>query len=68
MGDATFAQGPQRLLVEGVTVVNNETTAAGAFLERDVTVEVTDGRLTLAVGGTAANTAVNYVSFYHAGP
>jgi len=68
VGDAMFAQGPQRVVVEGTTVVNNESTAAGAFLEREATVKVSDGRLSVAIGGTAGFTALDYVSVWSAGP
>jgi hypothetical protein len=63
VGDASYASGPQRLAVEGQVVVNDEATVAGQFLERTARVTVTDGRLTLLVGGAGGYTALDYVSF-----
>jgi hypothetical protein len=42
--------------------VNGETTAAGAFVERSAIVDVTDGRLTIGVGGAAGNSCISYVT------
>lgn len=62
VGDALFDQGPQRVVVEGTEIVSDESTAAGEFLTVSVCVTVADGQLDLEVGGTAANTAINYLT------
>ena len=67
-GDAAFAQGPQRIAVEGSVLIHDESTAAGVFLERQTTVSVTDGRLTLSLGGALGNTCINYVTIQSAAP
>ncbi len=61
VGDASYAQGPQRVIVEGSVVVNNEVTAARQFLEREAVVTVTDGKLSVRIGGGGGLTALNYV-------
>ena len=61
VGDPTFSQGPQRVVVEGTTLVNDETTAAGAHLQRAGLVKVRDGRLTVEIGGTAGTTTLDYL-------
>lgn len=61
VGDARHAQGPQRLVVEGQTLVDDESTAARQFLERRTQVLVEDGRLTIGAGGGVGNTCLNYV-------
>ncbi len=61
VGDPSYSQGAQRLVVEGQTVVHDESTAAGQFIERRVTVSVTDGNLTLQVGGASGTTCLDYV-------
>ena len=62
VGDAANPQGPQRVLVEGLVAVNNESTTANQFLKRKKRVLVVDGKLTLEVGGATGNTALNYVT------
>ena len=62
LGDATYAQGPHRLVVEGVTAVQGTSTTAGAFLEGKIRARVEDGSLTVAIGGGGgANTILDYV-------
>ena len=61
VGDASFAQGPQRVVVEGITLVNNESTAAGFHLERVGVAEVRDGRLTVEIGGAGGFTVLDYL-------
>ena len=61
VGDASYAQGPQRVVVEGVVAVNGASTAAGEFLEAQHDVEVKDGRLSVVIGGSAGNTCLNRV-------
>jgi hypothetical protein len=58
-GDASFDQGPHRVLVQGVTVINDVMTAAGLFADETVRVPVRNGRLRLLVGGTVSYTMIN---------
>ena len=60
-GDAAYAQGPQQTVVEGLTIVSGETTAAGSFLVTAACVSVADGDLTVEIGGLAGNTILNSV-------
>lgn len=63
IGDGSFAQGPQRLVSEGVTVFNNVNTAAGQNLIGNVPRQfVADGRLNEKIGGLSGNTCFNYVT------
>jgi hypothetical protein len=68
LGDARYAQGPQNLVVEGETAVENEFTDAGTFLEASTIVFVSDGRLTLEVGGGGGKTCLAYVVVQSAEP
>ncbi len=62
LGDAIYAQGPHRLVVEGTVAENAATTAAGQFIEKKTRVNVADGRLTIRIGGVGgANTTLNYI-------
>jgi hypothetical protein len=61
VGDASYPQGPQSVVVEGATVVDGEFTEAGQFLERSVQVFVGDGRLTIEIGNGDGNTCLSYV-------
>jgi hypothetical protein len=49
--------------VEGRTLVDNEATASGRFLERSLDVTIRDGRLTIDLGSGRAgsNTCLNWV-------
>ena len=60
-GDAAFAQGPQQAVVEELTIVSGQTTAAGSFLVTEACVAVADGALTIGIGGLAGNTILNSV-------
>ena len=60
-GDAQFAQGPHLVVAEGVTLINNQSTAPNQFLLGTGRVLVRDGRLTLVVGGGGGNTTLNYM-------
>jgi hypothetical protein len=52
-----YPSDPHNATVEGTVVVDDEpTTAASPTIERTVTVDVTDGRLTLEVGGRSRST------------
>jgi hypothetical protein len=62
VGDTLWAQGPQRVLVEGAPWLEGVTTAAGELLTLSGTVLVTDGELTLDVGGGGGNTTLTHVA------
>jgi len=57
VGDSGHDQPGQWVKVEGETVIAGEGTLAGMFLERMARVEVTDGRLTVTIGGDGAGRA-----------
>jgi hypothetical protein len=61
VGDCQFPQGPQRVDVEGTRVVSDEPLTANVFLVRTTKVRVLDGRLTVTIGGTTANTVLNAI-------
>ena len=58
-GDAGFAQGPQRVVAEGVVLINNVMTAPNVFATGTSRVRVRDGRLTVEIGGGGGNTTLN---------
>jgi hypothetical protein len=61
-GDPSFDQGPNRVVVEGVTVINDVNTTSNNF--QTVTnqpITVSDGSLTVTIGGAAGNTILNYI-------
>ena len=54
--------GPHRVVVEGVAIVNDVTSARSEFIrEDDVVVTNDDNILTVAVGGAAGSTCLNYL-------
>lgn len=61
-GDALWAQGPHRVVVEGSVVVNNQLTNVNQFVTvTDSPVQVNDGRLTVVIGGGGGYTMLNYI-------
>ncbi len=62
VGDPQYAQGPQRVVVEGITAVNDEMTAAGQFLTRTLPAAVRDGMLTVTIGNSSAYTTLDYLA------
>src|SRR5262249_51413446 len=68
VGDACCTQGPQRVIVEGTTVIDGTVTAAGEFVEKSAVVQVSDGRLTVQIGGPGGNTVWNQVVVTAAAP
>ncbi|MEN8176880.1 MAG: hypothetical protein ABFS23_14030, partial [Pseudomonadota bacterium] len=61
-GDPTATQGPQRLTIEGQVVFNNLTSAANSYLTiTDLPVTITDGTLSLTLGGSSGFSLLNYV-------
>lgn len=63
IGDAGHEQFGQNVTVEGIPLFRNETTSAGRFAEKSVTVEVMDGRLTVEIGlpESTTNTCLNWL-------
>lgn len=62
-GDASYAQGPHRVEVEGVVVINNVATAVNHYVTiTDILVNVIDGQLSVNIGGAGAgNTMLNHL-------
>jgi len=62
-GDAGWAHAGHVIVVEGVTVINNLPTAVNNYITRtDVPVTVSDGQLSITLGGPGAgNTMMCYV-------
>jgi hypothetical protein len=65
-GDATAAQGPHRIVVEGVTALNGVTTTAGQFAAATVHVTVLDGKLDVVLGGAGGTTVINLLEIVEA--
>ncbi|QOV89161.1 PQQ-dependent sugar dehydrogenase [Humisphaera borealis] len=67
VGDAA-ASSRNNVYVEGISTFNYVPLATGAFASRMVSVSVTDGRLTVAIGSAATGTTrINYVEIAPAG-
>lgn len=63
VGDSSHEQVGQNVALEGAYVLEGTDTPLGGFAEKTVTVEVTDGRLTMEIGkpGSTSNTCVNWL-------
>jgi hypothetical protein len=61
MGDPTSFTGTYKLTVEGVLAVNGKPSSSQRWLEGTITVNVTDGRLTLRNASGAQNNRINFV-------
>jgi hypothetical protein len=63
IGDADYFQGPQQVVINGVTAVNHFTESAGNLFDTvtDVPVSVTNGQLTVTIGGAGGNTMLDYL-------
>jgi hypothetical protein len=62
-GDPDWAQGPHRVVIEGKPAITDLSTIKGQFIKvSDVPVTVSDGSLTIEIGGTAGSTLLNYVT------
>lgn len=63
VGDSGHEQTGHRVTIEGRELIRDEPTPAGAFLERQIEVEVHDGRLTVDLGlqRPGTNTTVNWI-------
>ena len=53
VGDAQYPQGPHLVVIDDVTAIPGQTTAGGDFLEIKTGAQVTDGFLTVAIGGAS---------------
>jgi hypothetical protein len=60
-GDASYFDSTFRIAVEGVLAVNATPTSANRWAEGTVTVNVTDGRLTIASASGAVNNKICFV-------
>src|SRR5262249_7591670 len=61
-GDPASRMGPQRVRVEGLVIIDNVITASNTYtVVNDFPVKVADGKLTVAIGGSTGNTALNYL-------
>ena len=69
-GDASWSQGPHQITVEGESVINNLRSGRDEYVTlTDYPVTVTDGALTIALGGASrGNTMLNYVMIRPANP
>ena len=62
VGDASYAQGPHFVTMEGVPLFTGASTPAGSHLQRTARVQLIDGLLTLRVGGgTTGLTTIDFV-------
>jgi hypothetical protein len=59
VGDPCNPQGPQRVVAEGVTLINNVSTLANQYATGSGRVLVRDGRLSMDIGGGGGNTTLN---------
>jgi hypothetical protein len=59
--DCASSQTLQRVVVEGVTLVDDQSLPAGNTIEVTSEVQVLDGRLTLQIGGTGVNNIINRI-------
>ncbi|MCZ6670821.1 MAG: hypothetical protein O6947_07310, partial [Acidobacteria bacterium] len=62
IGDASFTQGPQTVMVEANTFFDGVTTLPGEHLFDTQILEVKDGKLTVGVGGSGGVTALNFLT------
>lgn len=62
-GDAAHEQFGQNVTVEGLPIIEDATTPAGSYLEKEIQVEVKDGKLTVEIGapGKTTNTCLNWM-------
>lgn len=68
VGDASFAQGPESVSVEGTPWFTSQYTAAGETLTASALVLVTDGFLDVSIGQAGGITPLNYVDVVAAAP
>ena len=61
-GDSMFPEGPHRITVEGLTLIDDPGTIAGAFVCNEAVVKVDDGRLSVAIGTGSPDTAIPFVT------
>ena len=62
-GDPSYDQGPPRIVVEGQVVIDGSQTVADTYIAlTDFPVTVTDGQLSVTIGGAAGATLLNTVT------
>ncbi len=62
-GDASWSQGPHEVVVEGSPVITQVTTAPNEYVTvTDHLATVTDGALSITLGGSPGHTMLNYVT------
>ena len=61
--DCASSQTNQRVIIEGVTAVNDENLPAGDLIQVTVPAVVTDGKLSVSIGGSGSNTVINSIEF-----
>ena len=62
-GDPSSTQGPQQVVVNGVTAVNDVTTGANQFATvSNLPVTVSNGQLNVTIGGGGGNTMLDYLT------
>lgn len=68
VGDSDHVQAGQWVTIEGIPVIKGETTARGSFLEKQLTVDVKDNRLSIDIGkpNSKTNTCLNWIQFERA--
>jgi hypothetical protein len=62
VGDPAYNQGPQRVVIEDVVAVDNETTAPGSSISRTVVTQIEDGMLTVGIGSGTGHTVLDYLT------
>ena len=61
-GDSFVPEGPHRVTVEGLTIIDDAGTLADEYVCGEAVVRVDDGRLSVAIGTGSPDTAINFVT------
>jgi len=65
VGDPSFAGINQNVQVGGVSIISDESYSSGNWLERNITINITDNRLTLTFINTSTSTNINFIHIYN---